>query len=350
MNNQSVILKKKDNFTYEVWIHSLVWFLMICMPFLVSASKEFQIIRLLERSWIPLIYYAIIFYTNYLWAIDRYFFTRKTFLFVCYNLFIIVLFVWFNQSVKPYIFQPDLPRDHQDGSPRKMFIYFDIMFMVLPLVLAIAIKASERWKLLEKIHDESVKAKLQTELQHLKYQIQPHFFFNSLNNIYSLVDVSPEKAKETIHSLSKLMRYLLYDTNSEQVSLANEISFMQRYIELMKLRTSAHANIISSFPENDNQIVIAPLLFISLIENAFKHGIAPRGVSEIQIEMSILDKKIIFKTVNPYIVKSSADLSGSAIGLDNIKKRLDLLYPKNYEFKTYIEDDKFIALLTIDTK
>ena len=350
MNRTLNLFKVKPNTTYRIWIHGLVWLLMVFMPFLISPSKEFYLSKLLEHSWIPLIYYAIIFYLNYLWLIDRFFITKKTVWFISVNLMLLIFFIGFNQAIKPILFRHEIPMIMQDAPPRKMFIYFDTMFMVLPLILAIAIKTSERWKQLEKIHDESVNAKLQTELQHLKYQVQPHFFFNSLNNIYSLVDTSPEKAKETIHSLSKLMRYLLYDTNAEKVFLSSEIAFMQRYIELMKLRTSAHANVIYEFSETDAPIMVAPLLFISLIENAFKHGIAPQGISDIRIMMRVIDKQILFETQNPHIPKTTTDLSVSAIGLENIKKRLDLLYPGKYVFKTSIEDHKFIAFLTIDTE
>jgi len=231
-----------------------------------------------------------------------------------------------------------------------LFFYIDIVSMFLPIAVAIALKASERWKRMERQHAESENAKLNSELQHLKYQIQPHFFFNSLNNIYSLVDSSPEKAKETIHSLSKLMRYLLYETNVDKVPLSSEIAFMARYIELMKLRTSAHTEVKYTFPTAASHIMVAPLLFISLIENSFKHGILPKGTSKLEFTMKIEDRKVIFTTRNPYFPKPEGDLSGSAIGLDNIRKRLEILYPGRNVFSTHIEGDEWLALLIIETE
>ena len=221
---------------------------------------------------------------------------------------------------------------------------------MLPVVMAIAIRLYEHWQDVERKNQESATVQLQTELKHLKYQIQPHFFFNSLNNIYSLIDISPERAKQTIHSLSKLMRYLLYETNSPLVSLEGEINFMKRYIELMKLRTSANTHIEYSFPENTNNIEVAPLMFISLIENSFKHGIKPQGESELKFEMQISGNRIIFTTVNPYFEETSNDLSGSSsIGLQNIRKRLELLYADKSEFDTHIADEKYFTRLMIDT-
>ena len=227
----------------------------------------------------------------------------------------------------------------------------DMLTMVLPLVLAIAFKTYDRWQAMERKQQESANAQLQTELKHLEYQIQPHFFFNSLNNIYSLVDISPERAKETIHNLSKLMRYLLYETNSSLVPLDGEINFMTKYIELMKLRTAANTKVEYTFPEITNGIMVAPLLFISLIENSFKHGIKPIGTSELIFRMEIDGTKVIFTTENPYFEKTGPDLSGgSSIGLENIRKRLELLYNGKSVFKTQIENDKYFAYLAIDTK
>lgn len=342
--NKNKLLKN-----YSIWIHALVWIVLICMPLLLLPGNIFVFKVVLEHSWIPLIYYAIIFYLNYFLLIDKLFFNKKNAYFLTINILLFVIFIGFNHVVKPVIFnhfEYDSPRH---GPPHKFVIYFDLVFMVVPFLLALAIKTSERWRKITNANAESANVKLQAELQHLKYQVQPHFFFNSLNNIYSLVDVSPIKAKETIHSLSKLMRYLLYQTDAPKVSLNNEISFMQRYIDLMKLRTSENTIVTSSFATCDNDIMVPPLLFISLIENAFKHGIDPRQKSCIDIKLTITGKIITFETRNPFIEKQSPDLSGSAIGVENIKRRLGLLFPAKHTFTTTIVNNVYIACLIIDT-
>ena len=181
------------------------------------------------------------------------------------------------------------------------------------------------------------------------YQLQPHFFFNSLNNIYALIDISPDQAKSSIHSLSKLMRYMLYETNVELLPLSKEIDFMKKYIDLMKLRVSDKTEVSYSFPTKETGINIAPLLFISLIENAFKHGVSASKESSIDIKMATLDKKIIFTIKNNNFPKRTDDKSGSGMGIPNIQKRLELLYPNKNIFNTIVKDDCFIAHLEIET-
>lgn len=336
---------------YKVLIHTSVWLFILIMPVLLSLHNNFMFLGIIEHWWIPTLFYFIIFYVNYLFLVENVFLDKKKMVFFLINASILLFLAYLNQSVKPALFHHHFWMPHH----RPMFFVYgmlmDILTMILPLVLAIAFKIYERWEIMEREKQESANVQLQTELKHLEYQIQPHFFFNSLNNIYSLVDISPERAKETIHNLSKLMRYLLYETNSSLVSLDGEINFMTKYIELMKLRTSANTNVEYIFPETTNGIMVAPLLFISLIENSFKHGINPMGKSDLKFEMRINGTEVIFTTLNPYVEKTSADLSGgSSIGLENIRKRLELLYKGKSEFYSRIEDGKYYAYLSIDTK
>ncbi|MGB5555242.1 MAG: histidine kinase, partial [Flavobacteriaceae bacterium] len=203
-----------------------------------------------------------------------------------------------------------------------MFIYIQMVSYMAPLLFSIAVKSTKRWVKTEAERKEAENVKLQSELQHLHYQLQPHFFFNSLNNIYSLVDSSPDQAKSSIHSLSKLMRYMLYETNMELVPLSKEIDFMKKYIDLMKLRVSDKTMVNYSFPSEETPIRIAPLLFISLIENAFKHGVSATKTSQIDITMTCYDGTIKFSVENTNFPKKTEDKSGSGIGLQNLEKRL----------------------------
>jgi LytS/YehU family sensor histidine kinase len=227
-------------------------------------------------------------------------------------------------------------------------LYIDIISFSVPIIFSLALKTIQRWVKTEAERVEAANIKLQSELQHLKYQLQPHFFFNSLNNIYSLVDISPEMAKQTIHSLGKLMRYLLYETNNEKVSLIKEINFMTNYIELMKLRMNDATQVHYSFPVLKQDLNIAPLLFISLIENAFKHGVSADKASPIVFEMKIDDKHLTFYSENHNFPKTETDKSGSGIGLDNLEKRLSLLYPEKHSFTEKVEKDIFSVNLQIE--
>ncbi|WP_245766530.1 sensor histidine kinase [Pustulibacterium marinum] len=240
--------------------------------------------------------------------------------------------------------------DDDKAPPFSLILYVQIISFIIPVLFSVALKIAERYIKTEAERKDAENVKLESELQHLRYQLQPHFFFNSLNNIYSLVDISPDKAKSTIHSLSKLMRYLLYETTTEKVSLKHEIQFMEKYIELMKLRLSDKTNVEVIFPEIVKDVKIAPLLFISLVENAFKHGVSANHVSIIYFEMKLQQNTITFTTENPNFPKATSDKSGSGIGLKNLEQRLKLIYPKQHQLEYGVKGDVFVTELTVETE
>ncbi len=172
--------------------------------------------------------------------------------------------------------------------------------------------------------------KLQTELDYLKYQINPHFFMNTLNNIHALVDINTEKAKQTIVVLSKLMRYVLYESNKRTVSLSKEVEFLQHYVELMRIRYTDNVKIKLSVPDEVSDIKVPPLLFVTFVENAFKHGISYRYPSFVSIDLMIDNHEILFHCENSNFSNSKDQYHG--IGLDNVRKRLLLLYGERHSF------------------
>ncbi|MEO9892527.1 histidine kinase [Aurantibacter sp.] len=332
--------------------HLLIWLVLFSMPFILSYGQEQDVNRLIAHFFIPMFFYAIIFYLNYFVLIDRFLFTKKTLLFIGINIFIIAFFILSKEFIEDNFFYEFVKKpttENRNGPPFKLFLYIQMLSYAAPLLFSIAIKATKRWVKTEAEKKEADNFKLQTELQHLKYQLQPHFFFNSLNNIYSLVDISPDKAKSTIHSLGKLMRYLLYETNTELVSLSKEIEFMRKYIDLMKLRLTDKTEVESSFPISDSQIKISPLLFISLIENAFKHGVSANTNSIISIDMTIKGNIVDFTIENHNFPKQDSDKSGSGIGLPNLEKRLQLLYPNKHTFKKELKAGVYRVNLQIET-
>ncbi|EPR65362.1 sensor histidine kinase [Cyclobacterium qasimii] len=336
-----------------VFSHLLVWFVLFSMPYVLSYGQDQEIMRVFAHFWIPLVFYAIVFYLNYILLIDRYLFRKNTIAFVGINIVLISFFLLLREELESTFFQElvrKVPKNSEgSGPPFQMFIYVQMLSYMAPLLFAIAIKTTQRWVKTEAESKEAANFKLKSELQHLHYQLQPHFFFNSLNNIYSLVDISPEQAKSSIHSLSKLMRYMLYETNMEKVTLSKEIDFMKKYIDLMKLRVSDKTSVKYSFPSDNTGIQIAPLLFISLIENAFKHGVSASKESQIDIAMSCDGKTVLFNISNDNFPKKVADKSGSGIGLQNLEKRLALLYPDKYTFTNKVIDNRFFVTLAIET-
>ena len=339
------------NSTVTLFSHVLVWLVLFSIPYILSYGQEQDISRIIAHFWIPLFFYAIIFYVNYFVLVDRFLFAKKTLLFICINLLIIVIFISVKEQIEDSLFV-DLIKKRtnasSDGPPIKMIIYVQMLSYMAPLLFSIALKTTKRWVKTEAERKEVANIRLQSELQHLHYQLQPHFFFNSLNNIYAMVDVSPEQAKTTIHSLGKLMRYMLYETNVEFVPLSKEIDFIKRYIDIMKLRVSDKTIVNYSFPKEEIGLKIAPLLFIPLIENAFKHGVSASKASELNIALSVRGNTVLFTIENDNFPKKTDDQSGSGIGLQNIEKRLQLLYPDKHRFETKVKDTHFSVHLEIE--
>lgn len=349
INNEQ--MHKNNKITF--FSHLLIWLVLFSIPYILSYGQEQDINRIIAHFWIPLVFYAIIFYLNYFVLIDRLLFPKKMVAFFVLNAAIITVFLLLKEYIENTFFA-ELAKKRANtsgntGPPFKMAIYIQTLSYMAPLLFSIAIKSTKRWVKTEAERKEAINVKLKSELQHLHYQLQPHFFFNSLNNIYALVDISPKQAKTSIHSLSKLMRYMLYETNEESVPLSKEIDFMTKYIDLMKLRVSDKTTVNYSFPKEETGITIAPLLFISLIENAFKHGVSASKESEITIKMTVQNKTVKFVIENENLPKKTDDKSGSGIGLPNIEKRIDLLYPNKHSFKTEVKDNRFIAQLEIET-
>ena len=202
----------------------------------------------------------------------------------------------------------------------------------------------------EEDQKELTRQKLQQELDYLKYQINPHFFMTTLNNIHALVDIDPEKAKSTIIELSKLMRYVLYESSRPTILLNKEIDFLQQYINLMRLRYTNRVNIQVDMPAEVPGIEVPPLLFIPFIENAFKHGVSYEHESFIRVKMQLQDSYLCFACENskkPQEKATNTSNPHSGIGLENVQKRLKLIYGNDYFYLTSDNEKKYEVSLKI---
>ncbi len=235
--------------------------------------------------------------------------------------------------------------------PMDRFIFMSPSFQKLLVVLLIiglniAIKLLFKSMRDERQMKELEKRTLQTELENLKHQLNPHFFMNTLNNIHALIDIDSEKAKETVIELSKLMRYILYDSSLPAVPLEKEIQFLNNYIALMRIRYMQQVEILVHVPEEIPNVKVPPLLFISFLENAFKHGISYQHASYVHLSIEIKDKELHCLLVNSNFNKTE-EHQHIGIGLENSRKRLQLLFGSNYTL--HIEDigDEYHVLLII---
>lgn len=211
--------------------------------------------------------------------------------------------------------------------------------------LSTAFKFSVDWFLNEKVRKDLESEKLIAELAFLRSQINPHFLFNSLNNIYSLAYQKSDRAPEAIMKLSEIMRYMLQESNEPRVNLAREIRYLENYIELQKLRFKGQAYINLIISGEYSKQSIAPLILISFVENAFKHGVASDPEHPIQINININNNKLLFDIHNKKSLLNKDESSG--IGLSNVKRRLDLLYLHQYDLQVQEDDDFYYCRLSL---
>ncbi len=220
-----------------------------------------------------------------------------------------------------------------------------LVMALLMLGFNVAVKLLFKSQRDEKMLRELERSNLQQELEYLKYQVIPHFLMNTLNNIHALVDIDAEKAKITILKLSKMMRYVLYEGSNRTVLLRREIEFLVNYIALMRLRYTDKVKIETDFPAEAPDVLIPPMLFISFVENAFKHGVSYQTASFVRMAVKIENRNLSFRCVNSKCNKNIDPYSG--LGLENARKRLNLLYGNAYALRMEDGADMFDILLVI---
>ena len=325
--------------------HIASWAVVFIMPALIFISEGNQRFEeALYRSLASLPFLMLLFYLCYFWLIDRLWFKKQYTFFILVAVTLILCVSYSKYELFSYF---ALHKSKHKMPPFHAFVYFDFLSNLLPVVFAMAIRYAQRNFSLEIAQKEAQAHKLQANLTQLRYQLQPHFFFNALNNIYSLIAFDPQKAQESVHSLSKLMRHFMQNSDQKQISLAEEVDFLQQYISLMQLRLTDKTTVQVDFPKQVPQLTIAPLLFISLVENAFKHGVSATTTTTLSFSLKVEGNTVIFRSENTKI-PTQESLYSSGIGIDNLKKRLTLLYPERHQYTIEEKEGKYIAQLTID--
>jgi hypothetical protein len=221
-----------------------------------------------------------------------------------------------------------------------------MMYAILITGVDVGLFFSKMWQKNEKRALEFEKRNTAMELEMLRSQISPHFFMNTLNNIYALTETDSAKAKSAIMKLSKLMRYLLYENNGARVLISREFEFIQNYIDLMKLRYTDDVTFDVHIPDLYDDIEIPPMLFISYIENAVKHGVSYQEKCVIKVRFCLTDESLLFSCSND-IHRNTSSLNKGGLGLKNSQMRLSLIYGSNYDLKISEEDDRYNVLLKI---
>ena len=240
---------------------------------------------------------------------------------------------------------PMPPKGHPPIDKHDLSVFI-IVIMMLGSNLGVKsyFQSEEEKKYLAKLKEQSLKQ----ELDYLRYQVNPHFFMNTLNNIHALVDIDPEQAKDSIVDMSRMMRYLLYDSDKAYVPLNQAVAFLKKHLNLMKLRYTDMVTVNLNVPKTCSEnIVIAPLLFLPFVENAFKHGVAIDKPSTIDIDIECKDDRLLFHCHN---TKSGVKHEYGGVGLSNVSKRLELLYGNDYSLNINDGEKEYDVLLDLPAK
>lgn len=229
------------------------------------------------------------------------------------------------------------------GPGEMVAVFGGLLLMGMNLGVKLYFRSQEATEALAKVEKHA----LERQLQYLKYQVNPHFFMNTLNNIHALVDIDPERAKTSIVELSKLMRYVLYEGNNKLTSLSREVQFLRNYVQLMSMRYTGNVSISLDVPDVLPDSMLPPLLLVIFVENAFKHGISYRTKSFVEISLQPHGNRLLFSCRNSRPeIKHDENMKGG-VGLSNVRRRLDLLFPNDYTLDIKEEEDTYTVKLEI---
>lgn len=344
-----------------ILLHVLTWLLIAIAVFIINPLS--WRVDLPVEFWIKqAIVLSILiwsFYSNILFMVPKFLFVGRIWQYLVLVVIIGTLFLIITHLYEDWVnypklmheaFRPNIPYE-----PKPRNYTWDVVFYLqyaLSIGVSTSIAAVQKWQTEDGVRRQLEEQKINSELSYLKAQINPHFFFNTLNNIYSLINFDVEEAKKALLKLSRMMRYVLYETEKDKTMLSSEINFVNDYISLMQMRVSEKMKMDISIEEKYEDVMIAPMLLLPFIENCFKHGISSSKESFIQVHLGIDGKHLKLKTTNKIILKNQAspETNQKGIGMSNTIRRLSLLYKDKHLL--HIDDsnpeNEYRLLLEVD--
>ena len=330
-----------------IFIHIIIWIIVFLLPYILNSSyneasdeaREGEG-RFIYLDTITNIFWVILFYLNTQWLVPRLLYPRK---FIFYGLSLVLSFclimlvhgVFFNLIM--------------EGRKFNFFrsSYHNILAFLFTVTISTTYKVISDKGRADAISSEKQKENLKTELSFLRSQVSPHFLFNVLNNIVAMVRLKSEELEPTVMKLSSLLQYMLYENDEEKVLLKNEIEYLENYIDLQKQRFSSNLKAVSDFDVDDEFQSIEPMLLIPFVENAFKHGNALMEAPEILVNLRLEKGLLDFSVRNRFREGDKSKDKSSGIGLTNVIRRLELLYPGKHSLVIKSEDGWFTIQLSI---
>ena len=348
---------------YELVVYAILWLLVFILPFLNESvrfvdGRNFSWFGII-RWFVGLIPFIVIFLVHNFILVPRFLARKRVRSYIISLLFLVIAFVGYQDISYAYRIElMTVIKQHlgevMSVKPRKniflgMNMPIVLNFSLLLLMMALNglimmvfkyINERDRRQAIEHSH-------LQDEIKFLKAQINPHFFMNMLNSIHAMIDLDPMKAQELTIELSRMMRYILYGDPAQKTTLAEEIKFIESYMSLMRQRyPESKVGIRLDVPaEPSKEFMVSPLLYVTFIENAFKHGVSYQKFSLIEVRLVEDDGKVLFECVNTKVKDARANVKG--IGLQNAIRRLDLLYGYDYSLKILDGDEMYTVKLII---
>ena len=323
--------------------HIASWTALLLIPLMSMGHGEgLQPRHVLVSVGVTLSFIAV-FYPNYLWITPRYYNKGERQYFLLYNFVVIVAVAiafhfWMNFCKALY---PLEGKYAHGGSDDFHFVYIlrSMFNLGIAVAVATALQLASRWRETEEARLAAEAARSEAELKTLRNQINPHFLLNTLNNIYALTAFDAARAQDAIQQLSKMLRHLLYECDQPLVPLKDEVDFIKNYIALMRIRLPETVEVTAHFDIGNAEKTVAPMLFISLVENAFKHGVSSTGRSFIRISLTVRADDIVCDISNSNHPKTAGDHSGHGIGMQQVQRRLDLSYPGQYRWEHGASED-----------
>lgn len=329
-------------------LHIFIWCLYVIFLFAVFTIIVDLKTAVIRTSAI-IILQIVVFYSNLKWILPQFYESKKYGAYILINLIFITGCIGLNSFIDNYTPYYTIHNADEHEMEVQHFDLEIILINILPLILAIFISFFLYTSQKRKQEEKRALALITAEKQFLVQQINPHFLFNALNNIYFLTYKTSPKGSAAIIQLSKMLDYSLYGEKQESVILKEEITYINNFIDLFKLKDSEMINITFDYSKADTTKKIAPLLLIPFVENAFKHSnIENVENGFILIKLSTDDKRIIFECINSYEIKKTLD-STNGIGIKNVKRRLDLLYNNKHNLNFDKTKNLFSVHLKINT-
>lgn len=348
---------QKKHFT--ILIHLLGWTAFFVFPFVLvsfpGTHPQFKDMpppgarpALLPFFLINNILFIALFYFNLFYLLPEFYYKHKRKLYFAIMFGLLLLAVYLPSFIKTMLIQPMLHHgNHGAGRHFKdVDRVFGFLHFLITWFLSSIISLSQRYRKVEQWNKEIKVQKLDAELSYLKAQINPHFLFNTLNNIYSMSICQSEQTPEAILKLSSIMRYVTQDAEAEKVPLEKELEYLHNYIDLQQLRSNTHLDVRFSVTGDIHNKTIAPLLLINFIENAFKHGTSNHTDCFIHIDIRVIEQELTMEVSNKKM--NELVMAGTETGSNNTRRRLQLQYPGRHQFTIEEKDDLYKVTLQLN--